>query len=336
MRYITATTAEILTLQEGLHHHPKPQFRRRCLAIELSARGKSVTYIKDLLQVPDKTVYRWFSRWEKDGIMGMYTVAGQGPKSALITHNTKALQDEIRTAIEDNPQKLHEVADIIAARLDLPITYGMLKRYVKNVLGYTWKRLKKWLKPKQDPIEYARLKTELDTLKQLELDGFLQIFYGDQSSFSLNPNVPYGWQPKEYTKIVPQKGTVSNVFGLLSTNQELESYTCTGTMTSEFMIALIENFITTRTQRTVIVLDNAPIHKSEAFLEAKQYWEEEFDVYIFFLPTYSPHLNPIETLWRKMKHEWLKPKDYLNHKTLSMAVDNILCNFGTQFTINFS
>ena len=29
------------------------------------------------------------------------------------------------------------------------------------------------------------------------------------------------------------------------------------------------------------------------------------DGYLFYLPTYSPHLHNIETLWRNMKYEWL-------------------------------
>jgi hypothetical protein len=41
-------------------------------------------------------------------------------------------------------------------------------------------------------------------------------------------------------------------------------------------------------------------------------------------------------LWRKIKYEWLQPKDYENLKTLEAAIDNIINNFGTKFTINFS
>jgi transposase len=47
-------------------------------------------------------------------------------------------------------------------------------------------------------------------------------------------------------------------------------------------------------------------------------------------------LNKIETLWRKIKYEWLKPHDYLNWKTLNDALDNILNNIKTEFNIQFS
>ena len=224
----------------------------------------------------------------------------------------------------------------VGHELKKAISYHQLKRFVKEKLHYSWRRLRKWLKPKQDPVEYQRLYELLQKLKNLEETGYLDLFYDDQSSFSMNPNVPYGWQEKgNAIKIVPSKETAMNIFGLMSKNNELEAYQCEGSMTSAVVIAFIDDFFKNRKNRTAIVLDNAPIHKSDEFKEAIKRWEEQ-DLFIFFLPTYSPHLNLIETLWRKIKYEWLKPLDYLNCDTLSIAVSNILCKFGDQFSINFS
>ena len=137
------------------------------------------------------------------------------------------------------------------------------------------------------------------------------------------------------SNVADEKETAINIFGLMSKNNELEAYECEGSMTSAVVIAFIDDFLENRKSRTAIVLDNAPIHKSEAFKEALKRWEEQ-DLFIFFLPTYSPHLNLIETLWRKIKYEWLKPHDYLNCDTLCKAVTNILCKFGDQFSIKFA
>jgi transposase len=332
--------AELVTLQEARKYAKKPYFRDHCFAIELRLhRNKSVAYISELLEVRQETVYDWLVCWETQGICGLMITPGRGVKAQLNKLLETPNQDSIaliKTAIEANPQKLEEVAIALSSELKIEITYGQLKRFIKTKLKYTWRRLRKWLKPKQDLAEYQRIYELLQELKKLEESGFLDVFYGDQSSFSMNPNVPYGWQEKgNYIKIVPSKETPINVFGLLAKNGELEAYECKGSMTSSAMIAFIDDFIESRNKRTAIVLDNAPIHKSDEFMEAIKRWQE-LDIYIFFLPTYSPHLNIIETLWRKMKYEWLKPHDYLNCDSLSDAVRNIICSFGSQFTIKFS
>lgn len=192
------------------------------------------------------------------------------------------------------------------------------------------------MKPKQDPIEYARLAQELETLLQLEDQGYLKVYFADESGFCLDPTVPYGWQPSgQYTAIVPQKSKRRNVFGLLSRENDFEGYDTFGSMDSHLLIAFIDDFATRITQKTVIILDNAPFHHAEILQAKRLEWEEQ-DLLIWFLPTYSPHLNKIETLWRKIKYEWLKPDDYLNWDVFNNALDTIFNNIGTQRTIQFA
>lgn len=66
-----------------------------------------------------------------------------------------------------------------------------------------------------------------------------------------------------------------------------------------------------------------------------QQWAKK-ELYIIFLPPYSPHLNLIETLWRKMKREWLKPEDYESEATLKNAICTIIKNYDHDYTIDFS
>lgn len=101
------------------------------------------------------------------------------------------------------------------------------------------------------------------------------------------------------------------------------------------MIAFLDDFAEKTTQKTVVVLDNATIHHSDDFKDKIPEWEEK-DLYIFYLPTYSPHLNLIETLWRMIKYRWLKPEDYADFQTLTDAVEDIICNIGKGLKINFS
>jgi transposase len=133
---------------------------------------------------------------------------------------------------------------------------------------------------------------------------------------------------------VPKKSQRISVFGLLSKDNDLQAYSSTDSINSDLIIAFIDDFAEKITQKTVIVLDNAPIHHSEEFKEKINEWQQS-DLYVFFLPTYSPHLNLIETLWRKIKYQWLKPQDYLDFNTLNSAIENIILDIGKNLIINF-
>lgn len=195
--------------------------------------------------------------------------------------------------------------------------------------------MRRILKKSPDPQEYERKVKELTDLLVLESKGYLKVYFADASGFSLTPNVPYGWQPSgRYTGIPSEKGVQINVFGFLSRDNTLESWYSTGSVNSALIIKYIDDFADKMTERSVIVIDNAPIHHSNAFKEKIKEWEE-MDLYIFYLPKYSPHLNIIEILWRKMKYEWLKPRDYTDEETLTKAIVRILRDFGEDFFINF-
>jgi transposase len=169
----------------------------------------------------------------------------------------------------------------------------------------------------------------------LEEAGKFDIYYGDESGFSLCPTIPYGWQPPgEYVTITPVGGPRLNVFGLLSRDNDLHAYTIEKNVSSEAVIAFMDDFVKKITRKTVVVLDNASIHKSEKFNAKLLEWTKK-GLRIFHLPAYSPHLNLIETLWRKMKYNWLKPGDYSSWETLKKAIDDTLNSVGKDLKIKF-
>ena len=101
------------------------------------------------------------------------------------------------------------------------------------------------------------------------------------------------------------------------------------------MIDCLEEWLTEKGEKPrVLILDNAKIHRSKKMQAKLAEWEEK-GFYIFHLPPYSPHLNIIEILWRKIKYEWLKPEDYLSFESLTKAIREILSNLGTAYKINF-
>ena len=81
----------------------------------------------------------------------------------------------------------------------------------------------------------------------------------------------------------------------MNKRHELEAYTIEGPVDSAVVIHFFNEFCNTIEGPTVVVVDNASIHRSEAFQEELTKWEQE-GLWVFYLPEYSPELNPIEIL----------------------------------------
>ena len=120
----------------------------------------------------------------------------------------------------------------------------MLKSFLKS-LGYTWKRFRKSLKKRQNKEEYNKKVSDLKTIMKLYKSKYIDLFFADESGFNLEAYVPYGWEPKgKYIEITPQKTTKTNIFGLMSLDNILESYSFVGKMNSQMVIAFLDDFKT--------------------------------------------------------------------------------------------
>lgn len=192
------------------------------------------------------------------------------------------------------------------------------------------------MKKKQCPLEQESKKEALTELLALEAVGFIEVFYGDESGFWQNPVIARAWQfAGEEIRLMPDKGKRLSVFGLLNRKCEGQFWTTEKTIKTEFVIECLEEWIKAKSDLPrVLVLDNAKIHRSKKMQEELAQWEEK-GFYIFNLPPYSPHLNIIEILWRRMKYEWLKPEDYASFEKLTEAIKEILSNLGEEYKINF-
>jgi transposase len=86
-------------------------------------------------------------------------------------------------------------------------------------------------------------------------------------------------------------------------------------------------------KKTVVVLDNARIHHARDVRAKQPQWAEK-GLEFFFLPPYSPELNPIEIVWKKAKHFWL-PFTELSNSELEDRLSDILGGFGSTYTVTF-
>ena len=78
-----------------------------------------------------------------------------------------------------------------------------------------------------------------------------------------------------------------------------------------------------RVRPLYLVLDNYCVHTRQSVQEALP-WLEAANVFLFYLPSYSPQLSAIEPIWNAVKHHEMPVRSHPKVKDLKSAVDEAL------------
>ncbi len=237
----------------------------------------------------------------------------------------------------ENPRSLKAGILGVAEKLGSRLSTHTLKRLLKS-RGHVWKRMRRSSRGKRDEQDFQTAKAHLTKLRAVcgATDPDFDLIYFDGAGFSLIPCVPYAWQLRGQTLEIPSVHSPRlNVLGFLNLNGSLESYVFEGSINSEVLIRCFDDYCQRMKKPSLIVLDNAPVHRSAAFESRIEGWEEQ-GLYLLFLPPYCPELNLIEILWRKIKYEWLPVSAYQSFKDLSEALDEVLREVGSKYRLSFA
>lgn len=164
------------------------------------------------------------------------------------------------------------------------------------------------------------------------------MWFYDETGVGLNPTGGYAWQGKDESAHLPaQRGQGFTVAGFLTLESQLHAYSYSGPTSSKAFIEFVEEWISQHPpqRKTVLVLDNASFHRSADVVAKCRVWAKQ-QVYLQYLPAYGSELNLIKVLWHRLKHEWLRLADYRSAQSLRTAVESILSQVGTKYTITFT
>lgn len=332
MRFIQNLCQDTVSLLQRIAKYSNhPQVRQRAQCILFSFQGFSISKLADLYNVHRDTICHWFNSWESSRFVGLYDRPGRGNKPSLKPCHAGIIRHWVKTF----PKNLNKVVMMIKLMLNIEVCKKTLERFIARI-NFTWRRVRKRVKGKPDPVVYEEKKAQLEVYQQEARDGKIDLCYTDQSGFCLTPPVPYAWQEKDDTIEMPSTNSKQlNVMGFLNPQTNtLTALTTEATFNGQTVIACIDHMCQTISKKTVLVMDQAPFHTCKKVQEKIKAWEEK-GLHIFLLPTYSPHLNPIEILWRFMKYEWIEFDAYQGWKTLVQYVEKVIKNYGSKYRINF-
>jgi transposase len=318
-------------LENTMTHDTSPRARARAHSLLLSAQGMTINAITKIYQVDRDTVATWIRKWEHDGPASLH----DKPRSGRPPKLTPEEQTLAIASIKEEPRSLKQVVERLTNKTEKRLSISSLKRLAKRA-RLRWKRVRKSLKSLRDPIAFARCKRELEALQKQEDKGKIALYYFDEAGFALDPSIPYAWQePGTIIELPAMKYGRMNVLGFMNQKTDLHAYSFDQSIHTGVVVACFDAFCKTIKQKTVVMLDNASIHTSEEFEDRIPYWKKQGFI-IKYLPTYSPELNLIEILWRRIKYDWLPFSAYQCLNAMIEALDDILSNVGSKYQITFA
>ena len=186
-------------------------------------------------------------------------------------------------------------------------------------------------------MAFERASNVINGLARLDHEQRCELLYFDESGFSPNPPVQYGWgrigQIRAVEPLAHRQRV--NVLGALRHDGQLTWTTQQRPTTRDDVIAFFDQIaLQSHSVPRIVLIDNTGIHKGDLMKKKRRQWAKH-GLYLYYLPPYSPELNRIEILWKHAKHLWRRFVAR-NGADLLDEIQSLMRGFGSTFTINFA
>jgi transposase len=157
--------------------------------------------------------------------------------------------------------------------------------------------------------------------------GRLRLLYLDESGFSPSLPTGYSWCLPNQRKRVKYEYPQGRRVNALATYEPfaavpaLDALPFERTLTSDDLLAYLRERLPAADVPRVVVLDNAGMHTSKVAKAARPGLAKR-GIFLYYLPAYSPELNRIEPVFKRVKHHDIPARSYTSKADLRAAVED--------------
>jgi transposase len=283
----------------------------RVQGIELWKKGRKVEQIAEDFGVWQSAVYKWINTYKKKGYDGLKRKIAPGAEPVLdVNERMKLVKLLAKTA--DNYGFETPLWDCKRVQNLIKEKFGK-KLHVSNV----WRLLKQLGLSSQKPERRASqqdvsaverwIKEEWPRIKAHARRWQAMLYFQDESAVQLTAFLGRTWAPKGKTPRIRVSGARGRVLVTSAISIagrmlfRLEKENVKSKQHVEFLMQVLKHH---PRRKVVIVEDQAKPHTAKLVERFVQQNRRRLAVY--YLPTYSPELNPDEHVWAYLKSKELK------------------------------
>lgn len=306
-----------------LDHKTLTELRRR--AVSSIRNGQSPEKIAQVMSIHRGTVYGWLARF-RDGGWGSLNAKKRGGRPPKL--DGKALEWIFKTVSKKNPLQMKfsfalwtakMVGQVIYERFGVRLSKASVCRLL-NQLGLTPQR-PIWKAYQQKPEAVNRwLKKEYPGIRSLARKMKAEIFFADEAGVRSDHHAGTTWSIKGNTPIVNSTGARFglNMISAVSAQGTFRFMIVKGSIGAQKFIEFIKRLLHGSKRLIFLIVDGHPAHKAKIvthFLEGIKN-----RIRLFFLPPYSPELNPDERVWNDVKNNAVGRKNITSPEQLHGVV----------------
>ena len=281
----------------------------RDLAIGLYQKGTKRKEIADIIGVHYGVVCRWIRAWKKGGEKAMKLKKRGRPKGAKCLL-TPAQESHLKQLLCDkNPRQLKLPFALWNRKAIQSAIYQMwrVRIAVRTIGDY----LKRWGFTPQKPIKKAYeqnpeavqrwLDVTYPEIKKRAATEGAEIYWGDETGVRNDCQHSRGYAPRGKTPVIAVnvKRFSLNMISAINNQGLLRFMMYTETMTARVLLKFLKRLIKDADRKVYLILDNLKVHHA---ILVREWLEKHHDeIEIFYLPSYSPELNPDEYLNADLK-----------------------------------
>jgi transposase len=277
-------------------------------AVQAVLDGKSQTAAAAQYGITRQAVNGWMSLYQEQGSSSLKTKPRGRPTGRGRLQPWQA--GNVVQAIEGRcPDQLHlpfylwtrqAVAELINRRYGIKLSVWTVGRFLKR-RGFTpQKPIRKAYE--QDPKAVARwLEEEYPTLARLAKAKKAMILWGDEMGVRSDHQTGTTYGRRGQTPVIPGTGQRfrCNMVSAISNRGKMAFMVFRGSFSGKLFLCFLRRLLRQIPGVIVLIVDSLPAHKGKAI----QQWLENNSqrIQMFFLPSYSPELNPDEMLNQDVK-----------------------------------
>ena len=287
---------------------------RRRRAVKMRESGVPVREVARQCELSTHTVVEAHKAYRQDGWKAVSIHRAGRPVGSgrmMTAEQEKKIQQLIQDRTPDQLKLSYAlwtrqaVSELVEAVYGVKLTVRNTGKYLKR-WGFTPQRpLKKAYE--QSPAAVAKwVNEEYPKIASAAKTEGAEIHWGDETGLRSDDVRGRGYAPKGKTPVVVANANRSklSVISTVTNKGQMRWKVFSGALNAKILIGFMKRLVHGRQKRVFLILDNLRVHHSK---QVKKWLAENADkIQVFYLPSYSPELNPDELLNADLKQQVTK------------------------------